>query len=40
MQFELVRCFKRFLSFLGADQLRIDGQCKEQEGLEWLESAA
>jgi uncharacterized protein YcaQ len=40
MQLELVRCFKRFLSFLGADQLRIDGQCKEQEGLEWLESAA
>jgi len=39
MQLELVRCFKRFLSFLGADQLRIDGQAKKQADLEWLESA-
>jgi uncharacterized protein YcaQ len=36
MHDELRHCFERFLSYLGADDLRIDGQAAEQAGLNWL----
>lgn len=36
MGLELVRCFKRFLRFLGTDQLQIDKRLTDQKGLDWL----
>jgi uncharacterized protein YcaQ len=36
MKADLADCFKRFLSYLGTDRLRIDGRNAEQEGLDWL----
>jgi uncharacterized protein YcaQ len=36
MQFSLRRCFERFLGFLSADDLRVDGEVAGQAGLDWL----
>jgi hypothetical protein len=36
MKFEIRQCFQRFLQYLGADRLELDGQPREQAGLEWL----
>lgn len=36
MQSDLCQCFKRFLGYLGTDDLRIDGKVAEQAGLDWL----
>jgi len=40
MQSDLSNCFKRFLSYLGTDDLRIDIKTVEQAGLDWLTSTA
>ncbi len=40
MQLELVRCFRRFLAFLGAEHLRIDHEAVKRGALGWLEVAA
>jgi uncharacterized protein YcaQ len=40
MQSDLLDCFKRFLSYLGTDDLRMDSKTAEQAGLDWLTSAA
>jgi uncharacterized protein YcaQ len=40
MKSDLVGCFERFLGFLGADDLKIDGEIAEQAGLERLASTA
>ena len=39
MQSDLANCFKRFLSYLGTDDLRIDSETAEQAGLDWLPPA-
>lgn len=39
MQSDLLGCFRRFLGFLGADYLQIDGETAERAGLGWLVSA-
>jgi hypothetical protein len=36
MQADLRACFKRFLNYLGSDQIRIDKKITEQKKLEWL----
>lgn len=36
MQSDLCQCFRRFLGYLGTDDLRIDGKVAEQAGLDWL----
>ena len=36
MRSELLHCFERFLSILGTDDLRIDGQIAKQASLDWL----
>ena len=36
MQAALRDCFGRFLAYLGADRLQIDGQAEEAAGLDWL----
>ena len=40
MQSDLFRCFKRFLNYLGTDNLQIDSKTAEQEGLDWLTSTS
>lgn len=40
MRFALIHCFKRFLNYLGADNLQVDNNAKEQAGLSWLVSTA
>ena len=40
MQSDLLHCFKRFVSYLGTDNLQIDSKTAEQEGLDWLTFAA
>ena len=40
MKADLADCFKRFLSYLGADRLRIDDNAAEQAGLDWLAPTA
>ena len=40
MRSDLRRCFERFLSYLGTDDLQIDGETTEQAGLDWLTSTA
>jgi uncharacterized protein YcaQ len=39
MQSDLLDCFKRFLAYLGTDDLRMDSETAEQAGLDWLTSA-
>ena len=39
MQSDLRHCFRRFLGYLGTDDLRIDGETVKQAGLDWLASA-
>jgi len=34
MQSDLRHCFERFLSYLGTDNLQIDGKTAKQEGLD------
>jgi hypothetical protein len=36
MRLALRGCFKRFLNYLGTDDLQIDGETAEQAGLTWL----
>ena len=36
MRSELRRCFRRFLGYLGSDDLRMDSKVVEQAGLDWL----
>jgi hypothetical protein len=36
MQADLRACFKRFLNYLGSDQIRINKKIPEQNNLEWL----
>ncbi|MCK5316348.1 MAG: YcaQ family DNA glycosylase, partial [Anaerolineales bacterium] len=38
MHNDLQQCFKRFLNYLGADNLQIDSKTTEQAGLDWLGS--
>ena len=38
MQSDLANCFKRFLSYLGTGDLRIDSEPAQQAGLDWLTS--
>jgi uncharacterized protein YcaQ len=40
MQSDLRHCFERFLSYLGTDNLQIDGKTARQKGLDWLTSTA
>jgi uncharacterized protein YcaQ len=40
MQSDLLDCFKRFLAYLGTDDLRMDSKTAEQTGLDWLISAS
>jgi uncharacterized protein YcaQ len=40
MRADLLDCFKRFLAYLGTDDLRMDSKTAEQAGLDWLISAA
>jgi uncharacterized protein YcaQ len=40
MQSDLLDCFKRFLDYLGTDELRMGSKTAEQAGLDWLTSAA
>jgi uncharacterized protein YcaQ len=40
MQSDLLDCFKRFLIYLGTDDLRMDSKIAEQAGLAWLISIA
>ena len=40
MQSDLLACFKRFLDYLGTDDLRMDSKIAEQAGLDWLISAS
>jgi uncharacterized protein YcaQ len=40
MQSDLLHCFKRFLSILGTDDLRMDSQVVEQADLGWLSPIA
>jgi uncharacterized protein YcaQ len=40
MQSDLLDCFKRFLDYLGTDDLRMDSKTAEQTGLDWLISTA
>jgi uncharacterized protein YcaQ len=39
MKIDLVRCFERFLRYLGLDRLEVDRQPQEQAGLQWLADA-
>ena len=39
MQSELIHCFRRFLSYLGTDDLRVESKAAEQAGLDWLTPA-
>jgi hypothetical protein len=39
MRLELIRCFKRFLKYLSADGLQMDGKVIERSDLEWLAEA-
>jgi len=38
MQSDLTNCFKRFLRYLGTDDLRIDSEIVKQARLDWLTS--
>ncbi len=38
MRSDLLHCFKRFLDYLGADNLRIESKATEQADLDWLGS--
>ena len=38
MHLNLLHCFKRFLNYLGTDNLQIDSKTAEQAGLDWLTS--
>ena len=40
MQSDLRHCIKRFLSYLGTDNLQIDNKTAKQKGLDWLTSTA
>ena len=40
MHFDLLHCLKRFLKYLGADNLQIDSKATEQASLDWLASTA
>jgi uncharacterized protein YcaQ len=37
---ELRRCIKRFMGFLGADNLQIDSEAAKKAGLDWLDPAS
>jgi uncharacterized protein YcaQ len=40
MRSELARCFKRFLTFLDADRIQMEGNAQEQASLDWLDPAS